>query len=80
MSVGLEKNQHISMKWVIKLSTTAVTGIAEKQRLAALWQLSHNREELNRGGTRVGPVSRNFILKSTQQEEVLHRIWYALKR
>ncbi|CAA7400867.1 unnamed protein product [Spirodela intermedia] len=28
----------------------------------------------------VGRMSRSFILRSAQQEEALHRIWYALRR
>ncbi|CAA6673889.1 unnamed protein product [Spirodela intermedia] len=28
----------------------------------------------------VGRVSGSFILRSAQQEEALHRIWYALRR
>ncbi|CAA6674273.1 unnamed protein product [Spirodela intermedia] len=33
-------------------------------------------EELDGGGAHV----RDFILRSAQQEEALHRIWYALRR
>ncbi|CAA7405822.1 unnamed protein product [Spirodela intermedia] len=33
-------------------------------------------QELDGGGAHV----RDFILKSAQQEEALHRIWYALRR
>ncbi|CAA7392285.1 unnamed protein product [Spirodela intermedia] len=43
---------------------------------AALRRLSPDREELNGGRARV----RDFILRSAQQEEALHRIWYALRR
>ncbi|CAA7388859.1 unnamed protein product [Spirodela intermedia] len=43
---------------------------------AALRRLSPDREELDGGGA---PV-RSFILWSTQQEEALHCIWYALRR
>ncbi|CAA7411074.1 unnamed protein product [Spirodela intermedia] len=39
-------------------------------------KLSLDGEELNGGGARV----KDFILKSAQQEEALHRIWYALRR
>ncbi|CAA6659617.1 unnamed protein product [Spirodela intermedia] len=42
----------------------------------ALRQLSLDGEELDGGGARV----RELILKSTQQEEALHRIRYALRR
>ncbi|CAA7392160.1 unnamed protein product [Spirodela intermedia] len=34
--------------------------------------------ERESGGNRVPPGS--FILRSAQQEEALHRIWYALRR
>ncbi|CAA6675826.1 unnamed protein product [Spirodela intermedia] len=43
---------------------------------AALRRLSPDGEELDGGGARV----RDFILRSAQQEEALHRIWYALRR
>ncbi|CAA6672018.1 unnamed protein product [Spirodela intermedia] len=43
---------------------------------AALRRLSLDGEELDGGGARV----RDFILRSVQQEEALHRIWYALRR
>ncbi|CAB1184495.1 unnamed protein product [Spirodela intermedia] len=42
---------------------------------AALRRLSPDGEELDGGGARV----RDFILRSAQQEEALHRIWYALR-
>ncbi|CAA7403951.1 unnamed protein product [Spirodela intermedia] len=42
---------------------------------AALRRLSPDKEELDGGGVHV----RDFILRSAQQEEALHRIWYALK-
>ncbi|CAB1184485.1 unnamed protein product [Spirodela intermedia] len=44
---------------------------------AALRRLSPDGEELDGGGAR---VRESFILRSAQQEEALHRIWYALKR
>ncbi|CAA7388784.1 unnamed protein product [Spirodela intermedia] len=44
---------------------------------AALWRLSPDGDELDGGGAR---VRESFILKSAQQEEALHRIWYALRR
>ncbi|CAA6674882.1 unnamed protein product [Spirodela intermedia] len=53
-------------------SPAAVTGGAKKRRLAALRRLS----PLDGGVARV----RSFILRSAQQEEALHRIWYALRR
>ncbi|CAA6663547.1 unnamed protein product [Spirodela intermedia] len=43
---------------------------------AALRRLSPDGEELDGGGR----VSGSFILKSAQQEEALHCIWYALRR
>ncbi|CAA7407822.1 unnamed protein product [Spirodela intermedia] len=43
---------------------------------AALRRLSPDGEELDGGGARV----RDFILRSAQQEEALHRIWYSLRR
>ncbi|CAA6667562.1 unnamed protein product [Spirodela intermedia] len=50
--------------------------IASGTLSGALWRLSPDGEELDG----VGRVSRSFILRSAQQEEALHRIWYALKR
>ncbi|CAA7409012.1 unnamed protein product [Spirodela intermedia] len=44
---------------------------------AALRRLSPDREALDGGGAR---VKESFILRSAQQEEALHRIWYALRR
>ncbi|CAA6675175.1 unnamed protein product [Spirodela intermedia] len=38
--------------------------------------MSHAKEELDGGGRVLG----SFILRSAQQEEALHRIWYALRR
>ncbi|CAA7394472.1 unnamed protein product [Spirodela intermedia] len=35
---------------------------------------------MERSWMEVGCVSGSFILKSTQQEEALYRIWYALRR
>ncbi|CAA6665266.1 unnamed protein product [Spirodela intermedia] len=51
-------------------------GGAEKRRLCGSPRLSPDGEELDGGGARV----RSFILRSAQQEEALHRIWYALRR
>ncbi|CAA7407501.1 unnamed protein product [Spirodela intermedia] len=48
----------------------------KNSNFAALWWLSLDGKELDGGGARV----RSFILRSAQQEEVLHRIWYALRR
>ncbi|CAA7393110.1 unnamed protein product [Spirodela intermedia] len=50
--------------------------IASGTLSGALWRLSPDGEELDGGGAHV----RDFILRSTQQEEALHRIWYALRR
>ncbi|CAA6660751.1 unnamed protein product [Spirodela intermedia] len=52
---------------------TKTTG---KSDFAALRRLSPDGEELDGGGAHV----RDFILRSAQEEEALHRIWYALKR
>ncbi|CAA6666965.1 unnamed protein product [Spirodela intermedia] len=52
-------------------------GGAEKNGdFAALRRLSPEGEELDGGGR----VLASFILRSAQQEEALHRIWYALRR
>ncbi|CAA7401819.1 unnamed protein product [Spirodela intermedia] len=60
---------------------TKTTGCHPAERkngdFAALWRLSPDGEELDRGGAR---VLGSFILRSAQQEEALHRIWYALRR
>ncbi|CAA7393088.1 unnamed protein product [Spirodela intermedia] len=52
--------------------------LAERKNgdFVALWRLSPDGEELDGGGAHV----RDFILRSAQQEEALHRIWYALRR
>ncbi|CAA6674749.1 unnamed protein product [Spirodela intermedia] len=50
-------------------------GGAENGDFAALRQLSPDGEELDGGGRVLG----SFILRSAQQEEALHRIWYALR-
>ncbi|CAA6674642.1 unnamed protein product [Spirodela intermedia] len=66
-----------SMKWVVESSPAAVTRRSGKNDdFAALRRLSPDGEELDGGGARV----RDFILRSAQQEEALHRIWYALRR
>ncbi|CAA7397912.1 unnamed protein product [Spirodela intermedia] len=51
--------------------------IASGTLSGALRRLSHDGEELDGGGAR---IRESFILRSTQQEEALHRIWYALRR
>ncbi|CAA6668521.1 unnamed protein product [Spirodela intermedia] len=64
------------MKWVVESSPAAVTWRSKNGDFAALRRLSPTRglspngEELDGGGARV----RSFILRSTQQEEALHRI------
>ncbi|CAA7388869.1 unnamed protein product [Spirodela intermedia] len=52
-------------------------GGAENGDFAALRRLSPDGEELDGGGAR---VRESFILRSAQQEEALHRIWYTLRR
>ncbi|CAA7411067.1 unnamed protein product [Spirodela intermedia] len=59
---------------------TKTTGCHPAERkngdFAALRRLSPDGEELDGGGA---CVRERFILRSAQQEEALHRIWYALK-
>ncbi|CAA6674197.1 unnamed protein product [Spirodela intermedia] len=64
------------MKWVVESSPAAVTRRSGK---TATLRLSgcHPTE---RSWMEVGRVSGSFILRSAQQEEALHRIWYALRR
>ncbi|CAA6658359.1 unnamed protein product [Spirodela intermedia] len=65
------------MKWVVELSPAAVTQRSGKNGdFAALRRLSPDE----RSWMEVGRVLGSFILKSAQQEEALHRIWYALRR
>ncbi|CAA7405458.1 unnamed protein product [Spirodela intermedia] len=52
------------MKWVFESSPTVVT-----------WQSRKIRSWME-----VGRMLGSFILRSTQQEEALHHIWYALRR
>ncbi|CAA6674223.1 unnamed protein product [Spirodela intermedia] len=59
---------------VVESSPAAVTRQSRKRRLSALRRLSPDRLD---GG---GRVSGSFILRSAQQEEAFHRIWYALRR
>ncbi|CAA7411060.1 unnamed protein product [Spirodela intermedia] len=56
---------------VMRQQCTEILSIREDRRA---W-LSPDREELDGGGAHV----RDFILRSAQQEEALHRIWYALR-
>ncbi|CAA6657110.1 unnamed protein product [Spirodela intermedia] len=61
-----------------KSSPAAVTPAERKNNdFAALRRLSPDGVELDGGGAH---VRESFILRSAQQEEALHRIWYALKR
>ncbi|CAA7401850.1 unnamed protein product [Spirodela intermedia] len=41
---------------------------------------THGVRSLHRGWMEVRRVLGSFILRSAQQEEALHRIWYALRR
>ncbi|CAA6675503.1 unnamed protein product [Spirodela intermedia] len=64
-------------KWSSNRLPVAVTRRNGKNGdFVALRRLSPDGEELDGGGARV----RSFILRSAQQEEALHRIWYALRR
>ncbi|CAA6675661.1 unnamed protein product [Spirodela intermedia] len=73
----IETNYSRSMKWVVESSPAAVTRRSGKNGdFAALRRLSPDGEELDGGGRVLG----SFILRSAQQEEALHRIWYALRR
>ncbi|CAA6673244.1 unnamed protein product [Spirodela intermedia] len=65
-----------SIKWVVESSRRLSPGGAENGDFAALRRLSPNGEELDGGGRMLG----SFILRSAQQEEALHRIWYTLRR
>ncbi|CAA6675351.1 unnamed protein product [Spirodela intermedia] len=58
-----------------KLKWLSPDGV-ENDDFAVLRQLSPDGEELDGGGC----MSGSFILRSTQQDEALHHIWYALKR
>ncbi|CAA6657143.1 unnamed protein product [Spirodela intermedia] len=60
-----------------RLFIASSTLLGENDDFAALRRLSPDGEELDGGGAR---VRENFILRSAQQGEALHRIWYALKR
>ncbi|CAA7392180.1 unnamed protein product [Spirodela intermedia] len=64
-----------SMKWVVESSPAAVTRRSGK---TATLRLSDGCHPTERSWMEVGRVS--FILRSAQQEEALHRIWYALRR
>ncbi|CAA7389787.1 unnamed protein product [Spirodela intermedia] len=65
------------MKWVVESSPAAVTQRSEKTTTLRLSGGCHSTE---RSWMEVGRMSRSFILRSAQQEEALHRIWYALRR
>ncbi|CAA7403217.1 unnamed protein product [Spirodela intermedia] len=66
-----------SMKWVVESSPAAVT---RRSRKTATLRLSGGCHPTERSWMEVGRVSGSFILRSAQQEEALHRIWYALRR
>ncbi|CAA7396107.1 unnamed protein product [Spirodela intermedia] len=66
-----------SMKWVVESSPAAVTRRSGK---TATLRLSGGCHPTERSWMEVGRVSGSFILRSAQQEEALHRIWYALRR
>ncbi|CAA6665262.1 unnamed protein product [Spirodela intermedia] len=76
------------MKWVVESSPAAVTRRSGKNGdFAALRRLSPDGEGLDggeacvrEGWMEVRRVLGSFILRSTQQEEALHRIWYTLRR
>ncbi|CAA6674277.1 unnamed protein product [Spirodela intermedia] len=65
------------MKWVVESSPALSPGRTENSDFAALRRLSPDGEER---GCRWARVRESFILRSAQQEETLHRIWYALRR
>ncbi|CAA7394617.1 unnamed protein product [Spirodela intermedia] len=65
------------MKWVVELSPAAVT---QRSGKTATLRLSGDCHPTERSWMEVGRVLGSFILKSAQQEEALHRIWYALRR
>ncbi|CAA6673887.1 unnamed protein product [Spirodela intermedia] len=64
------------MKWVVESSPAAVTRRSGKTAtLAALRRLSPDGE----GWMEVRRVLGSFILRSAQQEEALHRIWWLVE-
>ncbi|CAA6674977.1 unnamed protein product [Spirodela intermedia] len=65
------------MKWVVESSPAAVTRRSGK---TATLRLSGGCHPTERGWMEVRRVLGSFILRSAQQEEALHRIWYALRR
>ncbi|CAA7405817.1 unnamed protein product [Spirodela intermedia] len=78
---SLERKETLINKEINEVGRRIVSGgchPAERKNgdFAALRRLSPDGEELDGGGARVG----SFILRSAQQEEALHRIWYALRR
>ncbi|CAA6674140.1 unnamed protein product [Spirodela intermedia] len=65
------------MTWVVEVVSGSCHPAERKNSdFATLRRLSPDGEELDGGEARV----RSFILRSAQQEEALHCIWYALKR
>ncbi|CAA7395943.1 unnamed protein product [Spirodela intermedia] len=65
------------MKWVVESSPAAVTRRSGK---TATLRLSDGCHPMERGWMEVRRVLGSFILRSAQQEEALHRIWYALRK
>ncbi|CAB1184479.1 unnamed protein product [Spirodela intermedia] len=65
------------MKWVVESSPAAVTWQSGK---TATLRLSSGCHPTERSWMEVGRVLGSFILRSAQQEEALHRIWYAPRR
>ncbi|CAA6674317.1 unnamed protein product [Spirodela intermedia] len=68
-----------AMHWILSVredrcavSTASKALLGQRRRGQSLDLLANWME--------VGHMSRSFILKSTQQDEALHRIWYALRR
>ncbi|CAA6675127.1 unnamed protein product [Spirodela intermedia] len=72
-----KENKGRLMKWVVKSSLAAITRRSRKTATLRLFGDCHSTE---RSWMKVGHVSMSFILRSAQQEEALHHIWYTLKR
>ncbi|CAB1184484.1 unnamed protein product [Spirodela intermedia] len=71
------EKRYRSMEWVVESSPAAVTRRSGKM---VTLQLSGGCHLTERSWMEVGRMSGSFILRSAQQEEALHRIWYALRR
>ncbi|CAA6667512.1 unnamed protein product [Spirodela intermedia] len=70
------REYHLAWNHHSSLSGRIVINKRKNGDFAALRRLSPDGEELDGGGRVLG----SFILRSAQQEEALHRIWYALRR